>query len=204
MLRLTRVSRTLDTSRLANALRVPGIDPRIWNSLAIVTGTGIDEEGLFANVTLMPSRQELTARVGCAYAGPSFGLYVPIEVDDEVIVECPSGDPSNGLVITGRLHSMSDKLPQEAQNHPTDLVLVVKKGSSLRVMVSGGGNVLLGDIDASDPVMRKSDGDAIIAKYLAHTHVAPGGTTAVPGPAGIWTNIPPDVPPSGSLIVKVP
>lgn len=160
MLKNSRVGRSVDTSRLGAALAGPGMDTRIWASLAVVTGVTVDDqEGVFANVVLMPSQTRGTARVGCEYAGSGFGLHAPLEVDDEVLVEAPSGDPNEGLVVTRRLHSPSDPPPQQAIDHPSDVVLVVKDGQSLRLLIGGTGKVVLADDGAAQPSMR---GDAFV------------------------------------------
>lgn len=158
MLKLSRVSGTLDTRRLGQAVSHPGIDPRTWVSLAIVNHVVIDPaEGPFADITLMPLAQEKTARVGVEYAGNGFGVWAPIEIGDEVLVEAPSGNPDEGLVITRRLYSRSDPPPQAMVDNPTDLIIVVKEGRSLRIAVSGGGQVLLGSADATLKVARIGD-----------------------------------------------
>ncbi len=154
MLKATRVSPAPDISRIGAALARPGMDPRIWVSLAIVRAVNLDStHGPFADVVLLPSQVKSTARLGAAYAGPGFGLYLPVGVDDEVKVEAPSGDPAEGLVITERLWSPAATPPQEAIDHPTDLVLHVKSGKTLRITVSGGGKFLLGGENSSEPVV---------------------------------------------------
>ena len=145
MLSRSRVSGILDMGRLSQAVSRPGIDPRTWVSLAIVNSVVVDPvEGVFCGITLMPSEIEETARLGAAYAGNGFGFYAPPRIDDEVMVCAPSGDPSQGLVITGRLWSPSDVPPAEASSHPQDVLLKVEEGQTLRMLVSGGGKVYLG------------------------------------------------------------
>ena len=86
------------------------------------------------------------------YAGDGFGFYTPIEVDDEVVVVAPSGDPAEGLVVARRLWSAADPPPQEAIDHPADVLLHVKAGASIRIVVSDGGKILLGGPDSSEPL----------------------------------------------------
>lgn len=136
------------------ALSRPGIDPRTWVSYATVTAIGIDTEGVFVDVTLLPSRDPGTARLGSDYTGPGYGLYFPIGIGDEVVVEAPNGDPQGGLVITSRLHSASDQLPQDAIDNPTDVVLVAKASTSVRMVVTDGGKLYLGSSTASDDAVR--------------------------------------------------
>lgn len=151
MLKNSRVSGTLDVGRLGQALARPGMDTRVWVSLAIVEAVHVDaEEGVFVDVLCVPLRQRGTARLGTEYAGAGFGLYTPLEVDDEVLVEAPSGDPDEGLVVSRRLHSASDPPPSELVDHPEDVLLVVKPGKSVRIAVTGGGKVVLGGAAATE------------------------------------------------------
>lgn len=144
MLRHSRVTGQLDTSRVAQAVTKPGIDPRIWVSYAFVTKVVVDPvQGVFANVILSPSQVPETVRVGYEYAGSGFGIYNPLRVDDEVLVIAPSGDPNEGMVITQRMYSASDPPPQEAVDHPDDPVFHVRPGQTLRIVVEDGGNVII-------------------------------------------------------------
>lgn len=148
----------MDIARMARALQVPGSDPRLWISLAIVTRVELDSaEGYFADVTLVPSMEDETARVGAPYAGSGFGEHIPVEVDDEVLVKAPSGDPDEGLVVTYRLHSPADLPPSEAVDNPTDHVLVEKAARDYRVVVSGGGRVRLGTVNTDHPCFQADD-----------------------------------------------
>lgn len=142
----SRIATTPDVNRLAKALERPGIDPRCWSCLAYVTKFNIDAEGPIVDVILMPERIPETARVGAEYAGPSFGIYFPIEKDTEVVVEFMNGDPDEGLVVTKRCWSKSDPPPQLARDNPEDIILVAKEGANIRI-VTQGGTVLIHDID---------------------------------------------------------
>jgi len=179
MLKLTRVSKSMDVGRLGQAVSRPGIDPRTWVSYAIVDAVTLDPgHGVIVDVTLMPSGAQGSARVGQEYAGSGFGLHVPIGVDDEVLVEACNGDPDHGYVVTKRFHSPSDPPSEAAVGNPDDFVIVVKSGQSLRIVVQDGGKIVLGDADADDPVIRKSDLDKLVAAYNQHTHVASGSPTS--------------------------
>lgn len=150
---MRRASSQIDFAAMGRVLARPGMDPRSWCSLAIVQSVVVDEaEGVFCDVLLMPSKRRETARLGAAYAGSGWGLYAPPMVDDEVLVSAPSGDPAQGLVITSRLWSPADVPPADAAAHPEDVLLTVRPGKSLRLVVSGGGKVILGSAAASQPV----------------------------------------------------
>jgi hypothetical protein len=191
MLSRTRASRSPDTSRLASALSTPGIDPRLWTSLAIVAKDPVldPEHGYFVDVVLLPSQQPETARIACEYEGPHFGLFMPLEKDDEVLVEAPSGNPDEGLIVTKRLWSASDPPPTEAVDNPHDVVLVVKKDRNVRLYTSGEGNlvivpkgtgkVLLGAEDASKAVTRVGDAVNIGSLTVTQIPATPAGVVIV-------------------------
>lgn len=165
MLKNTRVVGLPDAGRLANMVRSPGIDPRTWVSLAVVKSVTIDpEEGVFADVRLMPRRRLETCRVGQVYAGDGFGLYIPIEVDDEVLVEAPDGDPDHGLILTRRLHSPSHPPSSDLARNPNDVLLVVKPNSSLRIIASGSGNVVVEVRDQAKVLLGGPDASAACAR----------------------------------------
>lgn len=167
----SRVLSSIDTSRLADAVSRPGIDPRIWVSYAVLISepvivTDEKDQDIIADIMLLPSGTIETARVGAAYAGDGFGLYAPLHIDDEVLVVAPSGDPDQGLVITQRLWSPAALPPAEAQANPEDWTLVVEPDKNLRLNVKGSGNVyliadtgkvILGDADATRGVARLDD-----------------------------------------------
>lgn len=157
MLKHTRVTGIPDVQRIGAAIARPGNDPRLWVSFATVDAVGVDSEGAFVDCTCLPTGDPVTARVGALYAGPGFGFYVPISVGDEVVVVLPNGDPLHGGVVVARLQSPSDELSAEAQANPTDAVLVIEEGKSIRIAVSGGGKVYLGSADASRGVARLAD-----------------------------------------------
>jgi len=175
VLKHTRVSSRIDTGRLANAVSRPGIDPRVWVSLAIVKKVVVDPlEGVFVDVVTMPGMFAGTARLGCEYAGNGFGFYAPLEVDDEVLVEAPNGDPGNGFVITKRLFSRSDPPPSQVATNPTDVLLYVKPGKTLRMVVSGGGNAVVEAEGASVVLLGSESATLGVARLGDQVSIAPG------------------------------
>lgn len=167
----SRVTRGIDVARLSNAVARPGIDPRIWVSYGTLLSEPYIEtiegrQDIVADVLLVPSMQEETARVGAIYAGNGFGFYCPLHIEDEVLVAAPSGDPDEGLVIMQRLWSPADPPPTEVSDNPEDVTLVVEEGKNLRLNVKGSGNVVLavedgkvklGGDDAEKGVARMDD-----------------------------------------------
>lgn len=162
----------IDVGRLSAAVSRPGIDPRTWVSLAIVKAIHVDpDEGVFIDVMIMPSRRLATARLGAEYAGNGFGLYMPLEVDDEILVETPDGNPDTGLIVTRRLHSPSDPPPSEVSTYPTDVLLVAKAGRTVRILLEGDG---LCEIRSRGGTARalafKDELQAVDDKYASHVH----------------------------------
>lgn len=202
----SRVARSPDMQRMGEALGRPGIDPRLWVSLAVVEKVVIDpDHGVLVDVLLLPSQLHETARVATLYAGSGFGLYLPLEVDDEVVVVAPSGEPDQGLVVMPRLWSQADPPPPDAATHSSDLLLVAKTGATVRVVTGGGGSiildprgsgeVLLGDGAASHPTCRgdalQASVNAIAAALRRHVHQS----TAVGLPTGVAVEpVPPPTP----------
>lgn len=147
---LRRSSSTPDTGRLAEALSIPGIDPRLWVSNAVVNDDGsgnakvrLDSSGYLVEVTLLPSGIVEVARVGTVYNGPGFGLYFPLGSGDTGLVVAPDGSPDAGLVWIPKMWSPADPPPQDAINAPVDVHLVLKQDVNLRMVTSGGGNLTL-------------------------------------------------------------
>ena len=159
-----RASRAVDVNRAGEALSRPGIDSRVWVSLAIVDGPPLLRagEGYFCDVILLPSQAHDTARVGADYAGDRWGDHCPLRDGDEVVVIAPSGDPDLGLVVSARLHSPSDRPPAQAESYPDDRAITIRPGQRLRLNVSEGGAVLVNDTHATGAQPRVArEGDPI-------------------------------------------
>jgi hypothetical protein len=76
------------------------------------------------------------------YVGKSFGFHGgTLHKDDEVVVVIPSGDAGDGAVVVARLWGAVDTPPQEAIDHPEELLEVVEKDRNYRVITSGAGKV---------------------------------------------------------------
>lgn len=158
---------------MGSALSYPGIDPRKWQSLAIVTAVQVSSAGVKVDIQLLPSGVAETARVGAAFSGPGVTMYAPIHVDDEVVVAYPDGDRAAGLVVTSRLHSVGDPIPQKVVDGKDDFWLVLASGANINI-VTDAGKVRLGDHQGTTAVARKGDSIEI------GTHVTlPGITTDI-------------------------
>lgn len=140
----TRVGTSIDVQRLGQAIARPGLDTRLWVSLAVALDESFMDpnHGPFVDVYLMPSQQEVTARIPAAYAGNGFGTSEgTIHKDDELLVIAPSGDPNEGCVVTCRLWSAADLPPQQAIDNPDDVVTVLEEDKSYYVAVQGSGDI---------------------------------------------------------------
>jgi Type VI secretion system/phage-baseplate injector OB domain len=208
----TRVSNAIDLQLLADGVSRPGIDPRVWVSLAIVDAVNVqDGQGVFVDVTLIPSQNEETVRMGIPYAGDGFGSYAPVKEDDEVVVMFPSGDPNEGGVLISRLWSASDPPPSTAVNNPDDTLMQVEKDKNYRMIASGSGNIVatvedgqveLGGEDSLQPVARKTDkvGDGtIVFAFGPGSGGATLSITYTPGDGGPVQTIPSG---SGTLTIN--
>lgn len=183
-----------DVAKIAEGLSRPGIDPRDFAKIAIVDAVSVGDDGVYLDVRQIPDGNPETVAVSPPYGGRGYGLHLPVDIDEEVVVTFPGGAPDAGGRAVGRTWDKGYRPPQEAIDHPDDVVLVVKPGQRLHVVVSGGGDavietrdggrILHGDEDADDPVIRLSDIvpivnklNSLIAKH--NTHVHPGVTTGL-------------------------
>lgn len=165
---MSRARRSVDAARLSNLVARPGIDPRVWLTFATVTELGYDaDEGIFADVTYLPTGEQETAFVAASYAGDGFGFWGPLEVGDVVVVSVPNGDPNTGPVIIARLWRAADKpapdfkaaQQQDGADVPTaDVVLRVKAGQKLVIRTSGGDGQVDIQAEGSAPVKLRSGG----------------------------------------------
>jgi hypothetical protein len=118
-----RWAKPLDQSTAAQAFRQPGIDPRQWVSIGLVTAGGQDDdivvfdedEGqVLVRVLLEPTKVQVFARVGAQVAGNGEAEYFPFVEGDEVVVVIPEGDERAGAVIISRLNNGIDKFPMQS------------------------------------------------------------------------------------------
>ena len=148
-------NKRIDLGRLSQLVARPGIDTRYHLVLAVVDSVRYDpQEGIFADISILPNEEPETALVGVPYAGNNFGFYFPVYADDIVLVGLPDGDPNSGPVIISRMWSAADKPFSEArgsadtdnpgQYHQTDdVVLRAKAGANTKIIVSEGANITL-------------------------------------------------------------
>lgn len=176
-----------DVAKIASAVSRPGIDPRRFVDIGVVTAVDVTAEGVHVDFTTMDGIPE-SAALAPPYAGPGYGVHFPIELDDAVVLGLPDGVFDAGARVIGKTWDSGEPPPQDVIDHPEDVVLVVKPGQSVRIIVSGGGDVVLeprdggkvlhGGDDADDPIIRRSDLKKFIdEEYKLHVH--PGVTSGV-------------------------
>ena len=167
---------SLDVARMSAALERPGIDTRTWNTLAIVDSVNATETGVYFNCTTIGGTKE-TAVFASSYGGPGYGIHFPVEEGALVCLFIPEGDYGAGARVVAVCEDAGDPPSQEAIDHPTDVVISVKKDSSIRIVVDGEGDaivfprgtgkVLLGDEAADSPVQNNVDGADWMAALAA-------------------------------------
>lgn len=167
-----RGTKRLDMSALREALK----DSRMWASIGVVTKPDgeegathweivVDDAGnatdIVVEVQLVPSNVEVTARLNTLGA-----IQVP-EVGDEVLVVFPDGQLDWMPTIVGRLSTGLIPYPSSALIHDTR-----PKPTSILIVPPPGGHVYVydGDTGEVEPLVKKSDYNALKAKYDLHTH----------------------------------
>jgi len=149
------MGRKVSAGRLSSLVARPGIDTRYNLVLAVIDQVRVDPaEGVFVDLSFLPSEEPESAVMGVPYAGNGFGFYFPLYEDDIVLVGIPNGDPASGPVIIARMWSAADRPPAEikaaadtenqGQFHPSDdVVLRAKAGANTKIIVSEGANVTI-------------------------------------------------------------
>lgn len=183
---------SIDLRRIAAAVSHPGIDPRSFVSLAIVTKISVEENGVICDVTLMPSQLQEAASLSPLYGGSGFGFYTPLEEGQMVVVVAPEGDPNHGLRIVACVWDQGEPPPTEVTDNPLDVALVIKKDRTMRIVVDGAGNlvveakgtgqVLLGSEDATQGVARNGDSVSITIASGAIVVTGSAATQSNPDP----------------------
>lgn len=143
------MSRRINPTTLSHLVTRPGIDPRVWLSLAIVEEVICDrEEGIFATITHIPEGTQETARIGTCYTHDQAGVYWPIEEGDTVLVAVPMGDAGYGPVIISRLYSADNRPQDEAATTSSnispasnDASIRLQPNSSLKIRTEEGGQI---------------------------------------------------------------
>ncbi len=184
----TRVATAPDVGRMGKALERPGIDTRVWACRAIVEKIVIDRDnGVLLDVILLPDEIPETAKLAPMYAGAGFGFYLPVRIDDEVIIISPMGLPDHGLEAYPRVWDGADPPPQDVVDNPEDVLLHIRPGKSLRIVTEGEGKVIIDPRDTGVVELGGEGLDALIDgvvqgqgvdTFTGATYAALGNTSA--------------------------
>ncbi len=125
----------------------------------------------------------------CFPGGGLAGITFPLNAGDTgLLVFCDGSIDSWKTGVDTRLAEAANP----RKHHITDAVFIPGVRTMKRAALGGASmvddialtinapSIKLGGTDASDPVVRRSDLDAVVTWLLAHVHVAPGGSTAIP------------------------
>jgi hypothetical protein len=210
------VRKSVDIGRLSDAVSRPGIDPRVWLTFARVEEVGFDsEQGVFADVAVLPEGDKETCLIASSYAGSGFGTFVPPKVGDIVLVAVPGGDPGSGPVIIARIFSGTAPPPsqfQDSSGEPedatTDPTTVVEPQRTLKVVANDGANVRL-EISGSGKVQVAATGSAQIEVTGESTIIVNSpdvrlGATAGTGVARVGDIVVSTVPPLVDSVTSAP
>lgn len=174
---------SMDSQRMGLAVSFPGIDPRVWSSWAIVEAIRIDGKGVAVDVVVVDTGKSATVGLA-APTGRRYGLYMPIEIGDAVVVLW-NGASGTGQIV-GSMWDTGTPAPAAVVDNPQDAALVGPPGRRLRllslddgttpgsaVLATGTGPVLLGSEQATAGVARLGDSVEV---------TIPAATVAVPNP----------------------
>lgn len=160
-----------DVAKVANALSRPGIDPRKFVDVGVVSAVSVTSEGVHVDIET-PENVTETAQLAPPYAGPGYGLHLPIDLDDAVVLAVPDGKWNAGARVVGRTWDAGCPPPLDVIDNPDDVVLVVKPRQSLRIIVTGGGQALISVGDGHDINIEVSSGGTV--------HIGGGGVESPP------------------------
>lgn len=132
---------------LGDELRALVRDHRTWVRLGqVVTVEESEVYGFLYTVTLVPSLEEVQARGAWLMGGTAEeGVFVPIAVDDEVLVFCPDGEINDAIILAGA-PSTPNPLPTDWDGQTSILI------KHLTEVAIESAAVKLGSRDATDPV----------------------------------------------------
>jgi len=156
-----RGARDVDTQRLHEAIKGPGIDTRTWIETGICQGDAYSESqdggGVlwFCDVVLQPSGGDpVTCRLGSwARSGSGVGVLSPLHDGDEVQVMLDDGDPNNGPVAVARLNG-PQALPPAGWNNDSTVIV-----SDVPIRLVGSDVSAGAPTDSSNPAANNQPAD---------------------------------------------
>jgi uncharacterized protein involved in type VI secretion and phage assembly len=138
----------------------------------VIQHVELQDQGLLAEVALLPDENLIVADVGSPYSGNGFGLVVAPQEGDTVLVCIPEGDTDVRPVIVARMWGPQEPAPADAaapnDGATNDVVLRVENGKHLRIFTAQGGNVKI-TVQGQGNVDLVVDGGVV--RLGADTHV---------------------------------
>lgn len=172
--------RNFDHATMSQAFSMPGIDPRVWVSYAIVDLPSNDEGSqtvefdaddgqLYVNVTLKPSDTPLRARLGMMAAGAGEAVYFPFVGGEEVLVAIPEGNMRAGAVILCRLNNAYDGFPFDSVGgaDPTNNAIAIFR-TKTALTIESGASVLVRSASAGAMLQLSSTGNVTLRDTKAN------------------------------------
>lgn len=89
-------------------------------SIGRVDEVYLQNDGVYADVTLIPSDFQVRGKMISIYAGNGYGLYLPLQKDNIVVVGYTDGDASSEVLILGSLHTSKNTSPLLPETHTSD------------------------------------------------------------------------------------
>lgn len=165
-------TKRFDMSEMIKALEDAGFVRGFFSCLGVVKAAqdggqhfDLDEEDLTVEVELMPSRMQISARVGTVAGGSGCGIWKVPPVGAEVLVAVPDGDMDFQPTIASWYSS--GQLPEDIGE---DVIVIA---------APAGGKVLIHDGSGSvQPLVTK-------AEFDAHKHPTGVGLSSIPDNAPI-------------------
>lgn len=141
-----------------------------------------DKSGVDLDLTLQPTNKKSNARLGFAYEGTGFGLFVLPEVGDEVFVVFPGGDINAGCVVS-RMTNTIDSIPAGVDH--TRILLVGKGGHKLDATINANAEInITGDceITVGGTANITADGNCKVESTAGTTEVKSASKVSVTAP----------------------
>lgn len=127
----------ISTNRLAYISQIPTETP----SYAIIDDISVETSGIYAEVTLLPSRRKMNCRVGMVMASSECIAYFPYRTGDRVVVVFPN-NTDEAPVIIARLNNEEIKMPDKIIDNPEQIYI---KTDGIPISIDGGNINLNGD-----------------------------------------------------------
>lgn len=194
----------IDPKSLKNMLQCEGIDLRTWVSYGVILSSAPDtpvdfqfqqyfpnvshgsivvrEDGVYAYIVLVPTRDLTIAKLAMPYAAPGGCLYFPPVEGQQVLVTIPSGDKDEmATFVPAPQDAVNTTVPSAVLEDPTAVRLKTPEGVSLK-MDAAGVNLNSGENGAArkeDSITSSETEDPAFWTWVNAVSAAAG----VPGPA---------------------